>query len=149
MFQSYRKLVNTQLTFTCSKATIETLEALEKVNDVVLMSLLLTYFTPFMDGTQLSQGYRAITRRQFTFYHKVPISSWYSNDWPPKDERLSWPWSHPKVLNLALQHGESSVLLTTRHLLHKECRITWVTGGYITQHLLENLMWCKLRASNF
>ena len=47
MFQSYRKLVNTQLTFTCSKATIETLEALEKVNDVVLMSLLLTYFTPF------------------------------------------------------------------------------------------------------
>ena len=26
-----------------------------------------------MDGVQLPQGYRANTRRQFTFYHYVPI----------------------------------------------------------------------------
>ena len=30
-----------------------------------------------------------------TFYHMVSRTSWYS-----KDERLSWPWSHPAVLNL-------------------------------------------------
>ena len=28
----------------------------------------------------LSQGYRATTRRQFTFYHPVPRSSWHSTD---------------------------------------------------------------------
>ena len=27
---------------------------------------------PFMDGVQLPQGYRATSRRQFTFYHEVP-----------------------------------------------------------------------------
>ena len=31
-----------------------------------------------MDGIQLSQGHRATTRRQFTFYHLIPITSWYS-----------------------------------------------------------------------
>ena len=31
---------------------------------------------PFLiNGVQLSQGYRATTRRQFTFYHSVPRSS--------------------------------------------------------------------------
>ena len=34
----------------------------------------------FMDGVQLSQGYRATRRRQFTFYHSVPSSSQYSID---------------------------------------------------------------------
>ena len=34
------------------------------------------------------------------FYHIVPRSSWYSFYWPWKGERLSWPWSHPVVLNL-------------------------------------------------
>ena len=32
-------------------------------------------------------------KRQFTIYHSVPMSSWYSIDWPQKDERLSWLWS--------------------------------------------------------
>ena len=27
---------------------------------------------PFMDGVQLPQGYRATSRRPFTFYHEVP-----------------------------------------------------------------------------
>ena len=39
------------------------------------------------------------SRRQFTFYHSVPRNSWYSFYRPQKDERLSWPWSHPMVLN--------------------------------------------------
>ena len=41
----------------------------------------------------------ATLRRQFTFYHSVPINSWYSFYWPRKDESLSRPWSHPVVLN--------------------------------------------------
>ena len=32
----------------------------------------LTLWPLFMDGIQLSQGYRATTRRQFPFYHSVP-----------------------------------------------------------------------------
>ena len=38
---------------------------------------------------------------------------------PQKDERLSWPWSHPVVLNTGPLDWESSTL-TTRPLLH--CR---------------------------
>ena len=34
----------------------------------------------FMDAVQLSQGYRATTRKQFTFYHSVPMGSAYSVD---------------------------------------------------------------------
>ena len=33
------------------------------------------------------------------FYHKVPRNSWYSFDQHQKDEKLSWPWRHPVVLN--------------------------------------------------
>ena len=54
-----------------------------------------TLWPLFMDGVQLCQGYKTTTRRQFTFYHSVPRSSWYSTDWPWKDKRLSWPWSQP------------------------------------------------------
>ena len=42
----------------------------------------------FVDGFQLPQGYRATTRKQFTFYHSVPRSSSLSFNWPWKDERL-------------------------------------------------------------
>ena len=31
----------------------------------------------FIDGVQLSKGYRATARIQFTFYYPVPRSSWY------------------------------------------------------------------------
>ena len=58
-----------------------------------------TLWSLVMDGVKLSEDYRTITRRQFTFYHSVPSSSWYSTDLPRKDERLSWPWSHPVVLD--------------------------------------------------
>ena len=34
-----------------------------------------TLWILFMDGVQPSQGYRATTRRQFTFYHSIPKSS--------------------------------------------------------------------------
>ena len=40
-------------------------------------------------GVQLSQGYRATTKRQFTFYHLALRTSWYSFSHPEKDERLS------------------------------------------------------------
>ena len=53
---------------------------------------------------------RATSRRQCTFYHEVPRSSWYSFYQPRKDERLSWPWRHPLVLNTGLLDWESSAL---------------------------------------
>ena len=39
-----------------------------------------TLWPLFMDGVQLSQGYKATKRKQFTFYHSVPRSFWYSTD---------------------------------------------------------------------
>ena len=36
-----------------------------------------TLWPLFMDGVQLSQGYRATTRRHFTFYRPAPSRSWY------------------------------------------------------------------------
>ena len=68
-----------------------------------------------MDGVQLSQGYIVTTRRQFTFYHKVYSSSWYSFHRPRNDERLSRPYRHPVVLNTEHLDWESSAL-TTRSL---------------------------------
>ena len=58
------------------------------------------------------------SRRQLTFYHSVARNYWYSFYQPPKDERLSRPWSHPVVLNMDPLDWESSAL-TTRPLLHK------------------------------
>ena len=39
-----------------------------------------TIWPLFMDGVQLSQGYKVTMRKQFTFYHSVPRSFWYSID---------------------------------------------------------------------
>ena len=47
----------------------------------------------FMHGFQAPHSYKATTRRQFTFYHLVPRNSWYSFDWPRKDE-WSQPWKY-------------------------------------------------------
>ena len=52
---------------------------------------------------------RATLRRQFTFYHEVPRNFWYSFYWPQKDERLSWPWTHPVVLKMGPMDWESSI----------------------------------------
>ena len=71
----------------------------------------------FMDQVQLPQGYRATTRRQFTFYHLVPRNYWYSFDWPRKNKWLSNPWSHPVVLDSRSQDWESRIL-TTRPLFY-------------------------------
>ena len=48
-----------------------------------------TLWPQFMDGTQLSQGYRATVRRQFAFYHPIPRSSWYSFNQLRREERLN------------------------------------------------------------
>ena len=68
-----------------------------------------------MDGVQLPQGYRATTRRQFTFYHQVPRNPWRLFDQIRKDERLSQPWRDPMILNTGHLDWESSAL-TTRPL---------------------------------
>ena len=68
-----------------------------------------------MDAIQLSQGYRINTKR-VCFSLQSPSSSWYTFDRPQKDERVSWLWNHPVVLNLRLVDWESSAK-TTRPLL--------------------------------
>ena len=60
----------------------------------------ITLWLLFVDGVQRSQSYKATIRRNFIFYHLVPKSSWYLFNQPQKDGRLSWPWSHPVLLNL-------------------------------------------------
>ena len=65
-----------------------------------------------MDGVQLPQGYRVITRRQITSDHLIPSNSWYSFEQPQKDERLTRPWSHSVVLNTGSLDWESSALNT-------------------------------------
>ena len=66
----------------------------------------ITLWPLLMDGVQLSQGYRATTRRQFIFL--LLWSSWYSFDRPRKDERqffLKPPSGFkPGAPGLGLQH---------------------------------------------
>ena len=47
-----------------------------------------TLWPHFMDVVQLSQGYQATKKRQFTFYNSVTKSSWYSFNRLWKDERM-------------------------------------------------------------
>ena len=75
-----------------------------------------TLWLLIVDGVQLSQDYKAATRRQFTFYHQVPRRSCDLFDQPRKDERLSRLWNNPVVLNLGLLDLKFSAL-TTRPLL--------------------------------
>ena len=70
-------------------------------HSIICFKLLKTNLWPlFMDRVQLSQGYKVILRRYFTFDHYFPRNLWYWFDWPLKDERQSWPWNHPALLNL-------------------------------------------------
>ena len=87
--------------------------------EIILYEKLKTLWPLFMDGVQLSQGYRATKRRQFTFYHSVPRNSWYSFNQPQKDERISLPWSHPVVSNMELLDWESSAHTTM--IIGKTC----------------------------
>ena len=73
----------------------------------------------------------ATSRRQFISYHYVPKKFWYSFYRPRKDERQSWPWSHPVALNTGSLDWESSAL-TTRPLFHKAsgCSlISWIISS--------------------
>ena len=54
----------------------------------------------FMDGVQLAQAYRATPRRQFTFYHSVPRSSWYSFDQPQNDKKAELTFELPNGFEL-------------------------------------------------
>ena len=71
----------------------------------------------FMDGVQLPQGSSLEPlrgqRKKFNFYYQVPRNSWYSFYWTQKNERLSWPWSYPVVLNTRHLDWESSTLTTS------------------------------------
>ena len=51
------------------------------------------------------QGYRATTRRKFTFNNSVLKTSRYSTDQPQKDQMLGWLCSQPPLLNREPMHG--------------------------------------------
>ena len=58
---------------------------------IILYENLKALWVLFMDGVQLSEGYRATARRQFAFYHSVPRSFWYSFNQLQWDKRLNKP----------------------------------------------------------
>ena len=63
----------------------------------------------FYGWVQLSQGYKATARRQYTFYHSVPRSSWYSIDLPWKNEKTELTLEPPSGFEpgtpgLGIQH---------------------------------------------
>ena len=71
-----------------------------------------------MDGVQLSQGYRAIARRQFTFYHYSPRSSWYSLGQPSKKFRLNGSCQPSANLILGKVNNPLSTRLLCLNLKH-------------------------------
>ena len=79
----------------------------------------------------------------------LPLSSqkFLVLDQPRKDERLSWHWSHPAVLNMGPLNWESSAL-TTRPLLYKKsisCSQVWVKSVHrrliFLSYNLSSLYW--------
>ena len=81
-----------------------------------------TLWPLFMDGVQVPQGYRATSRRQFTFYHSVPKILWYSFNRPWEDGRLHYLCSHSVVLNLGSLDRESGTL-TTKSMFHESLSV--------------------------
>ena len=69
----------------------------------------------YIDGVQWLKAMGATTRSHFNFYHQVPRRSWHSLDWSRRDERLSWPLSHPVVLSSGALDRNSSALTTLGH----------------------------------
>ena len=81
-----------------------------------------TLWPLFMDGVQVPQGYRATSRRQFTFYHSVPKILWYSFNRPWEDGRLHYLCNHSVVLNLGSLDRESGTL-TTKSMFHESLSV--------------------------
>ena len=61
-------------------------------------------------GAYLWTGFNYLKNLLFTRY--IPRNFWYSIDRPLKDERLSWPWKEPVVLNSMALDWESNPLTT-------------------------------------
>ena len=55
---------------------------------IILYEKYKTLWPLFMNGVQISQGYRATARKQFTFYQPVSWSFWYSFNQLWQDEKL-------------------------------------------------------------
>ena len=85
----------------------------------------------------------ATSRRQFTFYHSVPRNSWYSFYQPRKDGRLSWPWSHPVVLNTGPLDWESSAL-TTWPLLHQHWNFFFLLAILYMTEVIEDTIFSNM-----
>ena len=70
-----------------------------------------------MDGVQLPQGYKATTRRPFTFYHYVPWDPW-TNLIDLKRMKgyvalgsTQWFWTHdPWIEDLAVRYSKGQKL---------------------------------------
>ena len=89
---------------------------LKDVNDQITMLRSLGY-TILLNTLWL--GFNCLTATEplwgDSFYNLVPRSSWYLIDQPWKDESLSWPRSHPVLLNLGTLDWEFSTLTTKPH----------------------------------
>ena len=72
-----------------------------------------------MDGVQLSQGYRATTRRQFTFYHSTPVnSSILINDFSSRTDTTIFTSTASELLDWSNKtSGDFQALKSTSHLL--------------------------------
>ena len=74
------------------------------------------FFKNFMVPSYLLSS--TVSRLQSHYKKTIyPRSSWYSFHPPQKDERLSWPWIHPVVLNMGPLDWEYSALTTMPLLL--------------------------------
>ena len=81
----------------------------------------------------------ATSRRQFTFYHSVPRNFWYSFNRPRKDERLSRPCSHPKVLNTGPLQKYCLLLLIRQKFLLKTFLRTLILTTQVSLYLFSLL----------
>ena len=101
-----------------------------------------------MDRVQLSESYRAIARRQFTFYHQVLRSFQHSFHKAQKDERLSRSWSHPVVLNPGPLRKSNAlttrIIASSNHLLNAKAKLSDECKRHLLNiHRLSIKFWFK------
>ena len=83
-----------------------------KNNEIIKKS----FMAPFYGCCSTASRLEPLWRGSLLYNTKSPeIPGIYSFYQPPKNERLSWPWSHPMVLTMRILDWESSTL-TTRPL---------------------------------
>ena len=76
------------------------------------------------------------------FTHSIPSTSWYLFNRPRKNEKLSWTWIHPAVLNLGSLDWGSNTLTTRQSLVY-----TYPSPFYIWANIVQ-FQWYTVRATD-